>query len=103
MPKRQQEGVRSELRAIFYQENRKAADQEVASFCARFKPIYPTAVECLQRDLEACLTFYTYPKEHWSAIRTSNIIERLFNEVKRRSHKMASAFRNENRADYCPC
>jgi transposase-like protein len=29
-------------------------------------------------------------------IRTTNIIERLFNEVKRRSHKMASAFRNED-------
>jgi transposase-like protein len=29
-------------------------------------------------------------------IRTSNIIERLFGEVKKRTHKMAAAFRNEN-------
>ena len=29
-------------------------------------------------------------------IRTSNVIERLFDEVKRRSHKMAAAFRNES-------
>jgi len=47
------------------------------------------------RDLEACLTFYAYPKEHWKTIRPTNIIERLFGEVKRRSHKMAAAFRNE--------
>jgi putative transposase len=96
VPKTQRDPVRLELRAIFYQENREAADQEVAAFCEKFQPTYPTAVACLQRDLEACLTFYAFPKEHWRAIRTSNIIERLYNEVKRRSHKMASAFRNED-------
>jgi transposase-like protein len=37
-----------------------------------------------------------FPKQHWKYLRTTNIIERLFNEVKRRSHKMAAAFRNEN-------
>jgi len=34
-------------------------------------------------------------KEHWKTIRTNNVSERLFEEVKRRSHKMAAAFRNE--------
>ena len=33
---------------------------------------------------------------HWKTIRTTNVIERLFNEVKKRSHKMAAAFRNED-------
>jgi putative transposase len=68
----------------------------VAAFCAKFESIYPTAVDCLKRDLEACLTFYAFPEVHWKAIRTTNIIERLFNEVKRRTKKMASAFRNED-------
>ena len=40
--------------------------------------------------------FYAFPKRHWKTIRTTNIIERLFGEVKKRSHKMAAAFRNEN-------
>ena len=40
--------------------------------------------------------FYSYPKKHWRFIRTNNIIERTFGEVKKRSHKMAAAFRNEN-------
>ncbi len=57
--------------------------------------MYPTAVSCLQRDLEACLTFYAYPKEHWKTIRTNNDIERLFGQVKRRSHKMAATFHAE--------
>jgi len=67
----------------------------VAAFVEKYQRIYPTAIACLQRDLEACLTFYSFPKEHWKTIRTNNIIERLFGEVKRRSHKMAAAFRNE--------
>jgi transposase-like protein len=96
VPKKQRDAVQAELRAIFYQKNREAADQEVAAFCAKFESIYPTAVDCLKRDLEACLTFYAFPEVHWKAIRTTNIIERLFNEVKRRTKKMASAFRNED-------
>jgi putative transposase len=96
IPKKQQDQVKPELKAIFYQENRQKADQEVAAFIEKYEPIYPTAIDCLRRDLEACLTFYDFPKEHWKTIRTTNVIERLFGEVKKRSHKMAAPFRNED-------
>jgi putative transposase len=96
VPKSQRDQVEPDLKAIFYQENREKADQMVAAFCEKHAAAYPSAIECLKRDLEACLTFYAFPKSHWKAIRTTNIIERLFGEVKRRSHKMASAFRNED-------
>jgi transposase-like protein len=96
VPLSQQESVRAELRAIFYQSSREKADQEVLAFGEKYEPIYPTAVACLRRDLESCLTFYAFPKAHWKTIRTSNVIERLFEEVKKRSHKMAAAFRNED-------
>ena len=48
-------------------------------------------------SLEACLTFYAFPKEHWKTIRTKNVMERLEGSVKRRSHKMATTFRFEQR------
>lgn len=96
VPEKQQEQVRVELRAIFYQANREKADLEVAAFILKYEKTYPTAVECLKRDQEACLTFYSFPEKHWKFIRTTNIIERLFGEVKKRSHKMSAAFRNEN-------
>jgi putative transposase len=96
IPKKQQDFVKPELKAIFYQSSREKADQEVAAFIAKYESIYPSAVECLKRDLEACLTFYSFPEQHWKFIRTTNSIERLFGEVKKRSHKMAAAFRNEN-------
>ncbi len=96
VPLSQQEAVRKELRAIFYQSSREKADQEVLAFCEKYQSTYPTAIECLRRDLDACLTFYAFPKAHWKTIRTTNVIERLFEEVKKRSHKMATAFRNED-------
>jgi putative transposase len=96
IPKGQHDQVEPELKAIFYQDSREQADQEVAAFCEKFQALYPSAVNCLKRDLEACLTFYAFPKAHWKTIRTTNVIERLFGEVKKRSHKMAAAFRNEN-------
>jgi putative transposase len=96
IPKKQYDQVKPELRAIFYQESRPKADQEVVAFCEKYEPTYPTAVECLKRDLEACLAFYAFPKRHWKTIRTTNVIDRLFGEVKKRSHKMATAFRNED-------
>ena len=96
VPQKQREQVEPELKALFYQKNRQEAEQAIAAFVEKYQRIYPTAIACLQRDLEACLTFYAFPKEHWKTIRTNNIIERLFGEVKRRSHKMAAAFRNED-------
>jgi putative transposase len=96
LPAQQHEQVRPELKALFYQKDRAAADQAVAAFVEKYHTVYPTAVACLQRDLEACLTFYAFPKEHWKTIRTNNVMERLFEEVKRRSHQMAAAFRNED-------
>jgi transposase-like protein len=96
IPQKQRDAVEPELKAIFYQEDRAHAEQAFAAFCAKYAKIYGTAVECLQRDQGALLTFYDFPRAHWKTIRTTNVIERLFEEVKKRSHKMSAAFRNED-------
>ncbi len=96
IPKAQQAQVEPELKALFYQTNRETADQAWAAFCEKYARTYPSAVACLKRDGEACLAFYAFPPTHWKTIRTTNIIERLFEEVKKRSHKMSAAFRTED-------
>lgn len=96
IPNEQQAQVYPELRAIFYQDHLEKAEQTAAAFLLKYEPTYPTACDCLRRNLNECLTFYQFPQKHWRFIRTSNAIERLFQEVKKRSHKMAAAFRNEN-------
>lgn len=95
IPEAQQTLVEPELKAIFYQDNRAAADRAAAAFRLKFAQTYPSAIECLDRDWDACLTFYAFPQTHWRTIRTNNVIERLFGEVKKRTHKMAAPFQGE--------
>lgn len=95
VPQSKRDPLEPELKAIFYQDSRAQAEQTLAAFIEKYATTYPTAIECLKRDQDACLTFYDFPKAHWKTIRTINVIERLFLDVKKRSHKMAAAFRNE--------
>lgn len=95
VPESQRAALEPELKAIFYQDSRAQADQLAAAFREKYATVYPTALECMARDWEACLTFYAFPRAHWKTIRTNNVMERLFNEVKKRYHKMATAFRGE--------
>jgi putative transposase len=57
--------------------------------------IAPTAVECVEKDLEFLLNFYHYPKGQWKSIRSTNMIERTFKEFRRRTRQMDS-FPNED-------
>ena len=52
---------------------------------ARFRARYPSAMECLEKDLEECLTYLLFPKEHQKRLRTTNLLERTFEESRRRT------------------
>lgn len=96
VPKRWRDEVETDLRRIFYQDDRVQAEAQVAAFVQKWRKLFPEAVACLQRDSGDCLTFYAFPKKHWRAIRSTNVIEPVINELKRRFHKMAAVFTNEN-------
>lgn len=46
------------------------------------------AVKCLEKDLESLLTHYSFPSEFWTTLRTTNSIERVNKELKRRYKSM---------------
>lgn len=52
---------------------------------ARFKDRYSAAMECLERDLEECVTYLRFPEAHHHRIRTTNRLERLNGEGRRRT------------------
>ena len=53
-----------------------------------WKKTYPAAVKCLQKDLEELLTCFLFGKTFRKKIRTTNAIERVFREVRRRTRPM---------------
>ena len=77
--------VREDLDKIFYNATSlEQAKLAVNEFKRRYRNIYPSAIECLERDLAQCLTFYMFPQSHWRRIRTSNRLERMNLEIRRR-------------------
>jgi transposase-like protein len=86
--KRDQEQCVKEARTIYSASNRSEAIQEYRSWARKWRPISPAAVKCLESDLEELLNFYSCPKELWIKLRTTNVIERAFREVRRRTRPM---------------
>lgn len=64
-------------------EANKAFDLFVETFTAK----YPKTVHCLVKDREALLTFYRFPAQHWSHLRTTNPIKSTFSTVRLRTDK----------------
>ena len=46
------------------------------------------AVACLKKDLDSLVSHYRYPERLWRALKTSNAVERIHKEVKRRAKAM---------------
>jgi putative transposase len=85
VPKNEQKPVAAQLKQIFYRATSlEQAKKAVVVFRREFAKKYPTATERLLTDLDQCLSFYLFPAHHWKRMRTSNKIERLNKEIKRR-------------------
>lgn len=95
--KEDRDKVKESLRKIFYASTYEHAKEAVELFKDRWGKKYPSAVEILMEDIELCLTYYKYPYRHWKRIRTTNVVERSFREVKRRT-KGVGRFQDEERA-----
>ena len=86
VPKKRQAEVKKALHHIFYAACLDDAQDEAQRFLTRYEGEFPTAAEVLVKHIEECLTFYRFPERHWKHIRTSNVLERAFKEVKRRTN-----------------
>ena len=84
----QQEECLRGARAIYQAEHRSAAIKAYWAWARRWQKEAPKAVACLRKDLQELLTFFACPKEHRRKIRTTNVIERCFREVRRRTRPM---------------
>jgi putative transposase len=88
VPRRYQAGFQVSWEAVQYAEDGAAARAAFDALQARWRASCGDAVACLERDLEALLVHYEFPKAHWDALRTTNSIERVHKEFKRRTKAM---------------
>jgi len=88
VPKKQKKAVADDLRSIFYASSKQKAMEFFDLFKKRWQQDLPSAVKCLENSIDSCLTFFMCPEEEWLSLRTTNIIERLNKEFKRRTKSM---------------
>lgn len=85
VPKENQQELRKKLNTIFYgAPSLEQAKLFIKDFKKDYGKKFPSAISILESDLDQCLTFYLFPRNHWLKIRTSNKLERLNLEIRRR-------------------
>ncbi len=86
LPKRVQGQARALLTQIPSAETREEAEAQRDKFAARYRGQFPEAVDTLERDWERMVTFYDFPEEHWTHLRTTNPVESPFASVRLRTN-----------------
>ena len=85
LPRLMQAKMKGLVTQVFQAPSYAAALRRGRDLIAKFKDRYPAAMECLERDLEECVTYLRFPEVHHRRIRTTNRLERLNGESRRRT------------------
>ena len=84
VPQRLRGRVATQLRLIFEAPGLVEAKRRLRAFAAGLGQQIPEALRCLEAGFTAATQFFAFPEEHWIRIRSTNGLERLHGEVKRR-------------------
>ena len=87
LPQAEQAEAVKRLRAVWQADSEKAARKLASKLIGDFRTAgYDRAADCLEDDLDRCLTFYAFPEAHWSHLRTTNVVESPFAGVRLRTN-----------------
>lgn len=86
--KQEREVFSKDLNAIFYAPTQSAARAAFFALKQQWSRLFPSAVQIIEKDLDSLLTFFQFDPTYWTVLRTTNPIERLNKEFKRRTRAM---------------
>jgi putative transposase len=89
-PVRLREELAEDYRRMIYAESRTAVEQARTRFAKKWRLRCPAVVECLDEAGDDLFTFLRFPKLQWKALRTTNALERINGEFRRRTKTQAS-------------
>ncbi len=84
----QQEPCMRELKPMFAANSRKEAVKIFKAWRTKWIVEAEAAVRCMEKNLAEVLRYYDFDKSMWKSIRTTNILERAFRELRRRTKPM---------------
>jgi putative transposase len=84
VPRHALEEVKSDYHRIINAESLQEGNKAYREFVVKWKKLAPKVIVSLEEAGEELLTFYGFPKSQWKSLRTTNAIERLNGEFRRR-------------------
>jgi putative transposase len=85
VPRGAQETVAAFVRTIFYQPDHPSAMAHLKDVVAMLRERFPEAADLLEDSAEDVLAHMQFPKEHRRRLHSTNTVERLHMEIKRRT------------------
>ena len=85
IPHKDKKAVADAVRLIFDQPSQQSAVDQLRLLAEKMDPIYPNAAALLLEAEADILAYKSFPNEHWRRIHSTNLVERLNKEVKRRT------------------
>jgi transposase-like protein len=89
-PQRLRARLAREVSNVFDAPSKADAQKRVDALKAGLGKQVPEAMKCLDDGFAAATQFYAFPKEHWHRIRSTNGLERLHGEIKRRTRAVGA-------------
>jgi putative transposase len=89
--------VAEDLKAIFKVRRQRTAQALAEEFIEFYGKRFPKAISVFEAGIGDALTYLSFPGSHHAKLRTTNMLERLFKEVKRRT-RVVGVFPNETSA-----
>jgi putative transposase len=85
LPRKKDDDVLTELRWIYERRNVEEARRDLAAWLTKWEPRYPKLCDWAESNIEETLTFYRLPQEHYKHLKSTNMLERINQELKRRT------------------
>ena len=84
-PVRLREEIAEDYRRMIYGETREAVEKARAAFTKKWRLRCPPVIASLEEAGHELFTFLRFPASQWKALRTTNALERINEEFRRRT------------------
>jgi putative transposase len=86
VPRKVDDDCLRELRWLYDRRDFAEARRDLAAWLAKWQATYPKLCAWAEEHIEETLTFYRLPRQHHKHLKSTNLLERLNEEIKRRTH-----------------
>jgi transposase-like protein len=85
LPRKADDDCLQELRWLYDRRDIQEAQRDLAAWIAKWSGKYPKLVDWVETNIGETLTFYRLPRQHHKHLKSTNMLERLNEEIKRRT------------------